>query len=339
MNARSHQAELGHLLRRLVEAGIVDGEAAVDGRVSVTDLSRSHPVGLVEIDDTPVAVVKGRGSATADDLDAIAREEAAYRWLSGSAVTARLAPSPVPGAGRGEAMVTRPVVGATSLHQALGEAPGQTEVLIAEVGRLLAVVHTADASAWECPVRRPWILDVPAGRIPAMYDGNLPAIRLVEQIAQPGPIAATIADLDREWAARAVIHGDVKFDNILVTPDGMFLVDWELAGPGDPAWDLAGVVDGLLLPLLLGGGGGSVDRALVFGLAEPALAAHRAAAGPTLSPSPERVGMAVVARLAQTATQLAAMGLDDPDAAAAASLVAATATALAEEFAHAVAAR
>ena len=37
----------------------------------------------------------------------------------------------------------------------------------------------------------------------------------------------------------APVHGDPVLENFLQTPDGLVLIDWEYAGMGDPAWDLA----------------------------------------------------------------------------------------------------
>jgi hypothetical protein len=331
VNSAPKGAQLGRLLRWLVDEGVVDADAALDGRVSVADLSRSNPVGLVQVDGRPVVVVKG-GNASVDEIESIAGEAAAYRWLSGAPETARLAPSLFAGTARGEAIVTQPSMDAVSLHEALSSTPGACEALIAQLGRLLGGIHGARAGARDLAARRPWILGVPAGRIPAIYDGNVPARRLLEQIAQRPALAAAITRLDRAWTARTAIHGDVKFDNVLVAPDRMLLVDWELAGLGEPAWDLAGVVDGLLLPLRVAGGGPVLDRALVARLAEPALAAHRTAAGPNLSPSPHELAIAVAARVAQTATQLAGMGDNHPDAATGAPRVLAAASELAAEL-------
>lgn len=331
MSNSAQGAQLGRLLRRLVDEGFLDARAALEGRVSVMDLSRSNAVGLVHVDGRPLVVIKG-GTGSAEGLESIASETAAYRWLSASPATTRLAPLPIPEAARGVAVLTQPLVDAVSLHEALGSTPAASETLIAELGGLLGALHSARVGARDLAARRPWILGVPAGRVPAMYDGNLPACRLLGEIAQRPAVAAAIAGLERTWTDRTAIHGDVKFDNVLVAQERMLLVDWELAGLGEPVWDLAGVVDGLLLPLRVAGTGPALDRALVTSLAEPALIAHRAAAGPGLSPSPRELARAVVARLAQTATQLAAMSHDHADAAESAPLVLAAATELAGEL-------
>jgi hypothetical protein len=50
-----------------------------------------------------------------------------------------------------------------------------------------------------------------------------------------------------DWKTQTLIHGDMKWDNVILRqPDNpdlfqMKIVDWELAGLGDPAWDIAGV--------------------------------------------------------------------------------------------------
>jgi aminoglycoside phosphotransferase (APT) family kinase protein len=53
------------------------------------------------------------------------------------------------------------------------------------------------------------------------------------------------------WEASALIHGDLRFDNILVAnassgSTDLKLVDWELCQRGDPAWDVAWIIAGLV---------------------------------------------------------------------------------------------
>lgn len=57
--------------------------------------------------------------------------------------------------------------------------------------------------------------------------------------------------LRRQWQPSTVIHNDIKSDNILVLEhDGaaaVRLIDWELVSFGDPAWDLAGMLQDFVL--------------------------------------------------------------------------------------------
>ena len=47
------------------------------------------------------------------------------------------------------------------------------------------------------------------------------------------------AELARDAGVLVPIHGDPVPGNVLVAPHGIVLIDWDFAGMGDPAWDLA----------------------------------------------------------------------------------------------------
>jgi hypothetical protein len=60
----------------------------------------------------------------------------------------------------------------------------------------------------------------------------------------------------RSWRPQTLIHGDIRFDNVLVRPPraedegdavALWLVDWEMVQIGDPAWDLAGALQDFLV--------------------------------------------------------------------------------------------
>ena len=52
-------------------------------------------------------------------------------------------------------------------------------------------------------------------------------------------VALASAKAERgKLASLAPIHGDPDLENLLSTPDGCVLIDWDYAGMGDPAWDL-----------------------------------------------------------------------------------------------------
>ncbi len=51
--------------------------------------------------------------------------------------------------------------------------------------------------------------------------------------------------LRREWKWSTFTHGDVRWSNVLVDDnDAIRLIDWETAGIGDPAWDIACAFEG-----------------------------------------------------------------------------------------------
>jgi thiamine kinase-like enzyme len=146
-----------------------------------------------------------------------------------------------------------------------------------------------------------------------------------ERLLASRSVAALLGDLRASWSSRAVIHGDVKFDNVLVgAADGraggdgpaarVWLIDWELAGLGEPGWDLAGCVEGVVTAQLMTAG--RVDVPSAASLALPALEAHERVGGLTASlAAPAVILRWTAARLAQTSLQLAAMAGQDAAAA------------------------
>ena len=92
---------------------------------------------------------------------------------------------------------------------------------------------------------------------PAMLADLSPAgLRVYRIIQEHSDLLDSMIRLGRQWRAETLIHGDLKFDNVLVVPDApdsardgctTRLVDWEFVQIGDPAWDLASVLHDFLL--------------------------------------------------------------------------------------------
>jgi hypothetical protein len=95
----------------------------------------------------------------------------------------------------------------------------------------------------------PWIFRSNRRPTPAMLASLSPAGLRVFQILRSEPnVGDSLERLSLRWQTETVIHGDIKFDNILAGPEregrkggdvGVWLVDWEFVQIGDPAWDLA----------------------------------------------------------------------------------------------------
>jgi aminoglycoside phosphotransferase (APT) family kinase protein len=70
------------------------------------------------------------------------------------------------------------------------------------------------------------------------------AIELTRTIQGAAPLCAQLEALAAGWSDETVIHGDVRWDNVLATPDArgrwtrLQLIDREVCGPGDPAYDI-----------------------------------------------------------------------------------------------------
>ncbi len=122
----------------------------------------------------------------------------------------------------------------------------QAEPLTAQVAEQLAA-----------PCQPPWILTLGQRDMPVLGQGGthlVAAIRATPSILQGLQAALT------SWQPRTLVHGDLKWDNILLRPAAdhkpeLRIVDWELADLGDPLWDRAGVLAGFFSSWLVEDGG------------------------------------------------------------------------------------
>lgn len=130
---------------------------------------------------------------------------------------------------------------------------------VASVGKALGVVHKTfsftsndwsnDSNLGFLKGGIPWILmvhqptpDILSYISPANYS-------IIHIIQMDENLSRSMDELRKIWKTETVIHGDVKMDNFLAaaSKDGsvrkkIFIVDWELAQFGDPAWDIAGAL-------------------------------------------------------------------------------------------------
>ncbi len=65
------------------------------------------------------------------------------------------------------------------------------------------------------------------GQLPSSYDHILPVFREVKEL------------FGRLQIPQSACHNDPNPRNFILTPERVLLLDWEYAGNGDPAWDLA----------------------------------------------------------------------------------------------------
>ncbi|MDR6834329.1 MULTISPECIES: phosphotransferase [unclassified Sphingopyxis] len=135
-------------------------------------------------------------------------------------------------------------------------APARQGDQLAGLG-LAGLVPCIDAAArlhallWNDPrlAQLPWLArdngDLVRALFPQLYLGfrERYAARLAPEILDVGAgiVAKLDAYLTREPAARTLVHGDLRIDNILFAPDGAtcWLVDWQTLGRGSGATDLA----------------------------------------------------------------------------------------------------
>jgi 5-methylthioribose kinase len=111
---------------------------------------------------------------------------------------------------------------------------GTAETSVASrLGELLAVLHAADADIGGAESFEAQRVD--------------PYLRTIQRRhpAHADRIAAYIERL--LGTTECLVHGDFSPKNVLVGDDGLWVIDWEIAHRGDPAFDLAFLLNHLLL--------------------------------------------------------------------------------------------
>jgi hypothetical protein len=98
----------------------------------------------------------------------------------------------------------------------------------------------------------PWILSIHETQpqyLSQMSQGNAQLLQILRDY--PGLTNALDA-LKRSWAFRALIHGDVKWENLLLyrekpeDPLDIRIIDWEMADLGDECWDTGAIFQAYL---------------------------------------------------------------------------------------------
>lgn len=115
------------------------------------------------------------------------------------------------------------------------------------------VLQGGEGPDW-LPRQVPWAMRAHRPGVQLLADLNPAALEVLRILQADATFRDRLDPLHRHWRPEVIIHGDVRFDNILVrvTQAGdrgeveLWIVDWELVQIGDPAWDLAGALQDLL---------------------------------------------------------------------------------------------
>ena len=222
-------------------AGLVPEAATASARLE--DVSRSHQVTLVTLTGVGSWVVKtpGRGGQ-GRRLDP---ELFVYRMASWQSDLGTVLPAARLVDERRQVLVMdamgRPHVGqppSPDLAAALGRAVGTWQ----RATQATAIPFMASAGAL-------WL----ARTAPDTWELSNPAARALASsfVADDAFRRALDEGADR-WRPSCLVHGDLKWDNCLVdataSATSVRVIDWELAGRGDPAWDLAcAIADAVML--------------------------------------------------------------------------------------------
>jgi aminoglycoside phosphotransferase (APT) family kinase protein len=235
----------------LLERDLVSARAVVEGGVRIVDMSRRNRVFLVTVDGGPHVVVK----QAADPEDAGVRHEAVVldRLRATDRRLAARLPAPLSYDRATGILVLEAGRDAHVLRERHARGRFSRE-LAAQVGRTLALLHgtpLATLGDHAAPVDPAWALRLHRPSLRAAHHMTDATRELVSTIQQSQELCAALDELDASGGDATVVHGDVRWDNVVVARatsaatsrrSRLLLVDWESAGHGDPSLDVGAFV-------------------------------------------------------------------------------------------------
>lgn len=200
--------------------------------------------------------------------------------------------------------------------------------IVEAVARALAAIHVESARQGALLLatehmlgEAPWIFIIGEKAEMVMPNMSAGCREVVDVIRRTPELYYGLAGMGAQWRRLCLMHGDFKWDNVLVVEsparhNAVRLIDWELANLGDPDWDVACVLASLLQVWLLNSlpdpaTGRAAVRGMSIGIAQDAArrfwSAYLHAAGFAASddlPRRRHVAQLVAARLVLLAFEL-----------------------------------
>jgi Ser/Thr protein kinase RdoA (MazF antagonist) len=229
--------------------------------VTAAAVSRRNRNLRVTISATRGFFIKQVEPVTASGVESLRREIAFYSHARTRAARAcGHAPTPVWCGPSRPLLVLELLPGHQGLwnHYRTFAAPRFPVACYQRLGRMLAELHDVPPIDPSTNPNRdardgaPWVLAAHQPPPEALVNLSPAGAEALGIVQASELIAAGLTRAAEAWTTESFIHGDLRADNVLVRvePDGstdVRLVDWELARPGDPMWDVAALVQDLLL--------------------------------------------------------------------------------------------
>jgi hypothetical protein len=253
----------------LLERGLMDPGWIIDSELTIRAVPRRNRNLRVEGPAGVGFLIKQPEESADGGAETLRREAAFHRFCRAepaAAAVTHVLPRLVPGRDEELVLVFELISEASSL-QAEFEAvagPGPAIAAVGALGRALGIVHRVFRRM--DPDGDPRLEWLPRG-LPSVMTLHKPSPQILAGLSRANCELLRILQgesalgegLDwacRQWCPTTVIHGDIRLDNVLVRPGGardradgvaLWITDWELVGIGDPAWDLAGALQDLLV--------------------------------------------------------------------------------------------
>ncbi len=242
-----------HLCYYLLERKTIEEKVLVDGDYMVLPISGSrNNLFKVLCKSRKSLFIKQTSKFDAVTTSVLTREANTYRFLSQGSMYPKVAsglPTFFDYDRQRHTLTVEYFPGAQSIHEYFVKQKSYFPELAVQQAVLLHSYHTpipegTDTSIF--PKTLPWalqIFDFPPGQ---MFPGSKANEELMSMVYGNTELKGHFDQLKADYKMTTLIHGDIKWMNFIIYPaaDGMkqSLIDWELADIGDPAWDVAGLI-------------------------------------------------------------------------------------------------
>jgi hypothetical protein len=237
----------------LMKRGLVTEQAVVDSDLAVLDVSRRNRNMMVVSERNPSYLLKQ--GATEDGMATVAHEGEVYRFLGsapGSDRLLRYLPRSYGYDPEERVLILELLPDAEAMHEYQARRRRFSRSLAGALGDALAALHRlgdpeamAGTSSRGFTDQRPFAFSIhrpSLTMIRTISSANLQLIKVLQHYAE---FRRLLDELCQEWRCDSFIHGDIKWDNCLLCrypttgrAARLKIVDWELAGLGDPCWDV-----------------------------------------------------------------------------------------------------
>src|SRR5215471_18840412 len=246
-----------NLVHFLMGHGLVGASEVVAGKVAIIDASRRNRNFKVVRNGGTGLFVKQMRDMQTDAMLTLKREAACYELARDDASLSRLMPRLVRYDGSRHVIVVDLLPEAESLLNY----HARHRTFPIEIGRMLGeglgLYHTGAGAL----IENEKLKQLLARQVPLILNLRQGGHAMLNRFGRVGPalsallqqhkdFEALLDSLGAEWRFDSLVHGDMKWDNVLIYPAaGGFdfrIVDWEMADFGDAAWDVGAVLQSFL---------------------------------------------------------------------------------------------
>jgi aminoglycoside phosphotransferase (APT) family kinase protein len=222
----------------LLARGLVGRRSITDGTLRVADATSRNRNFRVSGARGESLLLKQ--AIVADSAESLANEAALYRRLAAAGGSLAAAIPRLRGFDEERGLlIVEWIAGGEDLYRHHAGRARCSPALARALGRVLATLHAVAPDDEELRRDAPWVLSLHRPRLDALRYLSASSIALIRALQRDAAFARGLDGLRDGWRVETLVHRDVKWANCIVTrPAAITLVDWEMAGWGDPALDV-----------------------------------------------------------------------------------------------------